>query len=161
MDRVNACSERGMAMGKAWSVEAVAGRLGITTRTLHYYEEVGLIPPVQRTPGGHRVYDEATIARLEQILRLRDVLGYTLQEIREVMDVEDVLQGYRVQLEAGVKPEVRMDILEHSIQLLETVVAHIDEKVERLETMRQRYRERLARIEQKLAKHRNEVDEGE
>ncbi|MDY6941143.1 MAG: MerR family transcriptional regulator, partial [Cyanobacteriota bacterium] len=57
-------------------------------RTLHYYDEIHLLCPSHRTPAGHRLYGEAEIARLQQILSLRQ-LGFSLDEIRECLESPD------------------------------------------------------------------------
>ncbi|SIS83704.1 MerR family transcriptional regulator [Alicyclobacillus vulcanalis] len=139
-----------MGREKQWSIEAVAERLGITPRTLHYYEEMGLIPEVARTPGGHRVYDEDVIERVEHILRLKDALGYSLQEIRAILEVEDQLRAYRERITSGESPALNARMLAESARLLEGVVNQIDEKMARLAAMRERYVERLTRIRARL-----------
>ncbi|MDI9260493.1 MerR family transcriptional regulator [Alicyclobacillus sendaiensis] len=139
-----------MDRDKAWTVEAVAERLGVTPRTLHYYEEKGLIPEVPRTPGGHRVYDEDTIERIEHILRLKEALGYSLQEIRSILDTEDRLKTYRTRIAEGQEPEHNVEMLADAVRLLEDVVRHIDEKMTRLAAMREQYSDRLARIRARL-----------
>ena len=147
-----------MGRDRECSVEAVADWLGITPRTLHYYEEMGLIPEVKRTPGGHRVYDEETIERIEHILRLKDALGYSLQEIRSIFATEDQLKAYREKIQAGLEPELNVEMLTESVRLLEDVVRHIDEKMERLSAMRERYVDRLSRIQARL--HREQAELG-
>src|SRR6266567_3150399 len=72
-----------------YTIEQVASRTGFTKRTLRYYEEVGLLPPTDRTEGNYRRYSEADIQRLERIKNLRDLLGFSLTDIRELLEVED------------------------------------------------------------------------
>ena len=57
-----------MSDRKTFSVEEVAKKLNVTPRTLHYYEEMGLISAVTRTAGGHRIYDEPVVDKLNRIL---------------------------------------------------------------------------------------------
>lgn len=59
----------------------LARRSGVSVRTLHYYEEIGLLAPSQHTPTGHRLYALADVTRLQQIVSLRQ-LGLSLTEIR-------------------------------------------------------------------------------
>src|SRR5690606_10745268 len=66
----------------SWKVGDVARRTGISVRTLHDYEETGLLAPAERTRAGHRHYDEAAIERLYRIRGLV-ALGLSLDEIRE------------------------------------------------------------------------------
>lgn len=132
------------------TVEMVVQRLGVTPRTLHYYEELGLIPDVRRTAGGHRLYDEATVQRLERILRLKGMLGYRLQDIKQLICVEELLDKHRRSLHATPTPEERLAILDDSLHLLEDVVKNIDSKIEGLMHLRANYQERLQRVQQSL-----------
>jgi len=66
-------------------VGALARETGLTVRTLHHYEEIGLLVPRERTGAGHRVYGVAEVRRLHQIASLRQ-LGLSLEEIRDALD---------------------------------------------------------------------------
>src|SRR5437588_10464672 len=72
-----------------YTIEQVASRTGLTKRTLRYYEEVGLLPPTGRTEGNYRRYSEADIQRLEGIKNLRDLLGFSLADIRTLLAADD------------------------------------------------------------------------
>jgi MerR family transcriptional regulator, repressor of the yfmOP operon len=62
----------------------VAREVGTTTRTIRYYEEIGLLEPAgDRPAGGHRAYNAADVERLREILRLKDALGISLDELRD------------------------------------------------------------------------------
>jgi Hg(II)-responsive transcriptional regulator len=62
----------------------VAGKAGVGIETIRYYEREGLLAPPQRRPSGYRVYDEATIARLQFIRRTKE-LGFSLDEIKQLL----------------------------------------------------------------------------
>jgi DNA-binding transcriptional MerR regulator len=68
-----------------WRVGEVAKLTGLSVRTLHYYEEMGLLTPSDRTETGHRRYTEADLARLQQILSLKSI-GFSLEEIRDCLN---------------------------------------------------------------------------
>lgn len=72
-------------------VGEVAERLGVSPRTIKYYEELGLIEPEARSSGGFRLYGEEDVRRLERILRMKGV-GYSLATIRELLAVRDAAQ---------------------------------------------------------------------
>src|SRR5437667_9100605 len=72
-----------------YTIEQVATRTGLTKRTLRYYEEVGLLPPTDRTEGNYRRYSGSDIERLERIKKLRDLLGFSLSDIRELLEADD------------------------------------------------------------------------
>jgi DNA-binding transcriptional MerR regulator len=68
-----------------WRVGEVAKRTGVSVRTLHWYEEVGLLAPSQRSEAGHRLYGAEDLGRLQQIRSLRQ-LGFSLDEIRACLE---------------------------------------------------------------------------
>jgi len=72
-------------------IGGVAERLGVSTRTIKYYEELGLISPENRSPGGFRLYDAQDVERLERVLRLKN-MGFSLAAIREFLSVRDAAQ---------------------------------------------------------------------
>jgi DNA-binding transcriptional MerR regulator len=69
-------------------VGELARRTGLTVRTLHHYDEIGLLRPSQHTESGHRLYTAGDVARLQQVLALRQ-LGFTLDEVRGCLDRAD------------------------------------------------------------------------
>jgi DNA-binding transcriptional MerR regulator len=66
-------------------VGELARRTGLTIRTLHHYDEIGLLKPSLHTVSGHRLYTAGDIARLQQVLSLRQ-LGFGLEQIRDCLD---------------------------------------------------------------------------
>ena len=68
----------------------VAERIGLSLRTIRYYEEVGLVTPSARSQGGFRLYTESDIARLQLIKRMKP-LGFALDEMRSLLDALDAL----------------------------------------------------------------------
>jgi MerR family transcriptional regulator, thiopeptide resistance regulator len=70
--------------GQTWKVGALAKATGLTVRTLHHYDEIGLLQPSTRLAGGHRLYDADDVARLYRIIRLRQ-LGFPLSQVAEVL----------------------------------------------------------------------------
>jgi DNA-binding transcriptional MerR regulator len=72
-------------------VGEVAERLGVSPRTIKYYEELGLIKPEARSSGGFRLYGEKDVRLLERILRMKGI-GYSLATIRELLAVRDAAQ---------------------------------------------------------------------
>ncbi|MFD8984038.1 MerR family transcriptional regulator [Streptomyces sp. NPDC059564] len=68
-----------------YPVGRVAGFAGVTVRTLHHYDEIGLLSPSGRSPAGHRRYDDADLDRLQRILFYRE-LGFPLEEVSVLLD---------------------------------------------------------------------------
>lgn len=70
---------------KSMSVHEVAKLTGITARTLHYYDEIGLLKPTKVTEAGYRMYDDTALSRLQNILLFRE-LEFPLKEIKVILD---------------------------------------------------------------------------
>ena len=73
--------------GGVWKIGELARETGLTVRTLHHYDQLGLLSPLSRTPGGHRCYTSDDVRRLHHIVALRS-LGISLEEIGTVLDGE-------------------------------------------------------------------------
>src|SRR3954451_7165971 len=68
----------------------VATRVGTTPRTIRYYEEIGLLVAAgDRAAGAHRLYDQAALDRLRDLLRLKGLLGVSLEELKELIEAQD------------------------------------------------------------------------
>ena len=97
----------------------LARRAGTTPRTIRYYEELGLLPAAaERDAGRHRTYSEDDVERLEQLLRLKDLLGLTLEELRGVVEAEDARNALREEWGHGTpsrerREEILTEALEH------------------------------------------------
>jgi DNA-binding transcriptional MerR regulator len=79
------------ASGELAQIGEVAEKLGVSPRTIKYYEERGLIRPEERSPGGFRLYGPPDVRRLERILRMKG-MGFSLAAIREFLAVRDAAQ---------------------------------------------------------------------
>lgn len=71
-------------MAREWTVDEVAHHAGVSVRTLHHHDEIGLVIPT-RTAAGHRRYTEFDVARLTQVVALRSV-GLSLSEVQRGLD---------------------------------------------------------------------------
>ncbi|HWO46535.1 MAG TPA: MerR family transcriptional regulator [Solirubrobacterales bacterium] len=119
----------------------VARLAGTTPRTIRYYEEIGLLPVAKgRQPGAHRTYAEADVERLTELLRLKDLLGLSLEELKELIEAEGARAELRREWQGGVDDPVRRrQILEESL----TYIAR------QLELVRRR-RDEIAKLEEEL-----------
>src|SRR5580765_1430935 len=70
---------------EALKVGELAQRTGLTVRTLHHYDAIGLLRPSFHTEAGYRLYTAGDVARLQQVLSLRQ-LGFSLDEVRDCLD---------------------------------------------------------------------------
>lgn len=135
-----------------FQIGEVAERTGLTQRTLRYYEEKGLLSAPARMEGGFRLYTEEDIERIEQIKRLKDLLGFSLAEIKEIMSAEDV----RLQIRAGWRKEAtpaeKAEKLRRAEEVTRQQLALVDQKMERLNAFRASLIERLEKYETQLAR---------
>jgi len=76
--------KKGLIMKREWKVGELAKLAGLTVRTLRYYDQIGLYSPSGHTESGHRIYTESDIARLQQILSLKE-LGLSLDQVKSVI----------------------------------------------------------------------------
>lgn len=100
----------------------------MTTRTLRYYQEVGLLQPSGATPGGNRLYSAADVERLRRILELRDVLGFDLERIRLFLGSEDRLAELRAEAERGPSTVRRGEMVTEAFQLNQLMQTEIAQR---------------------------------
>jgi MerR family transcriptional regulator, copper efflux regulator len=118
------------------SVRQVCGKIGVSARTLRYYEELGLLPGVRRRSGGRRAYGHDEIERLRFIQRLK-ALGLSLQEIGELNAVYAIHGSTRVMLE-----KLR--------ELLRQQLGGLEEKVRDLQTLQAEMKSYLEHIDRRV-----------
>ncbi len=93
-------------------VGELSQRTGFSVRTLHYYDEIGLLSPSQHTEGGHRLYGAWEVRRLQQITSLRQV-GFSLEEIGDFLDdpqisFESTIESHIDRLEERISQQHRL-----------------------------------------------------
>lgn len=105
------------------AIGALAQRTGLSIRTLHYYDEIGLLKPSERTAHGHRRYTAADVERLQKILSLRS-LGWSLQRIRQCLDASGYLLAEVIDLQLAHLREA-LDEQERLIRRLEWLARYL------------------------------------
>ncbi len=118
---------------KSVQIGELAKRLGITTRTIRYYEEIGLMGPPERLGGGTRTYSKDDILRLKFILKLKE-LGISLKEMQELAEHFDIHQ----QDFDTITPKL--------IEILDEHISKVDEKIANLSSLRHEIVEYRLRI---------------
>lgn len=86
-----------------WRIGELARETGLTVRTLHHYDQLGLLSPLSRTEGGHRCYSSGDVQRLHRIVALRS-LGISLQQIGTVLDGDPDPAGLLRRQRPGPRP---------------------------------------------------------
>lgn len=132
-----------------YTIEQIASRFEITKRTLRYYEEMGLLPPTTRTEGNYRRYTEADIERIARIKELRDLLGFSLNDIRHLLEADDERIQIRLAMRQETEPTSKLQSLERAAALITDQLQLIERKITGLEQMHTSLNERLLRIQQR------------
>ena len=134
--------------GESLRIGDVARLLGTTPRTIRYYEEFGLLPEAPARPSGrHRIYSEAEVERIREVMRLKHLLGVSLEELKTLLTAEEARAEVRAQLRRDdVDPERRRELLTEAL-------GHIDRQ---LALVRHRASE-LAKLEDELSETRKRV----
>ena len=136
------------APDKPLRIGELAELTGTTPRTIRYYEEIGLLPEAGgREQGKHRCYTRADVDRVREIVRLRDLLGLTLEQLSTLLEAEAARAEIRQELKQSEDPDTRR-------RLLNEALGHITTQ---LELVRGRRRE-LEELEQELVDKRRQVN---
>jgi DNA-binding transcriptional MerR regulator len=94
----------------------VAELTGTTPRTIRYYEEIGLLPEVtDRVSGKRRLYTKGDVDRLAELIRLRDLLGLSLDDLKRLVEAETARAGLRERWQHTDDPDEQRQILEQSL----------------------------------------------
>ncbi|MEK7693406.1 MAG: MerR family transcriptional regulator [Chloroflexota bacterium] len=125
----------------------VAERTGVTQRTLRFYEERGLLKPPSRLDGGFRLYSEDDVRRVEQIKRLQSLLGFTLAEIKEMVEANEVKMQIRATYRKDAAVSERRAKLLKAKQVTEGQLAVIKQKLGALQEMNGHLEEKLAQYD--------------
>jgi MerR family transcriptional regulator, repressor of the yfmOP operon len=126
----------------------VAVRAGTTPRTIRYYEEIGLLPAAGgREPGAHRTYAQEDVDRLIELMRLRTLLGVSLDGLKDLVEAEDNRAALKREWHEGVEDPVRRR------EILESLDHHAERQ---LELVRAR-RDEIAALERELLARRKRI----
>jgi DNA-binding transcriptional MerR regulator len=118
---------------RRYRIGEVAERAGVTTRTIRYYEELGLLGGAgERVKGTHRLYTEADVTRLEELIRLRDLLGLTLDELVELAEAEEARAVLRNQWAESADDRERVRIVDAACALTERQLELVRARQQRL-----------------------------
>lgn len=129
----------------------------ITTRTLRYYEDIGLIEPLRRLEGGFRVYGPETLLRIQHIQELKDLLGWSLEEVKGVIQAEDEVDNLRSQYRQSRTDQERLAVVKQATGVIESQLAMVSERLGRLDGMRGTLQAKLQRYGELEAELREQV----
>jgi DNA-binding transcriptional MerR regulator len=130
----------------------LARLVGTTPRTIRYYEEIGLLAEAPSRPSGqHRTYTEAEVERLREVMRLKHLLGVTLEELKTLLSAEEARAAVRAQLRReDVHPERRRALLEEALGHLDRQLELVEHRAGELAKLGQELSETRKRVKRKL-----------
>jgi len=117
-----------------YRIGEVAKAAGVSTRTLRYYEELGLLSPAGHSPGGARRYSEGDLGRVLRIRELQQLVGFNLDEIKTIVAAEARLDEIRSEFRAGGSPERERQMVAEATEINDRLRAEMRDKLARLET---------------------------
>jgi DNA-binding transcriptional MerR regulator len=132
-------------------IQEVADLVGLTARSIRYYEEVGLLEPAARSEGAYRLYDPDDVARLQFIKGLRDDAGFSLAEIRQLLEDETARATNRMRFRESRSPAERREVLLDGVARIDRQVETLRAKIGRLQSMIEAANERRSHLEGHLA----------
>lgn len=116
-------------------IQEVAEEVGLTARSIRYYEEKGLLKPVARSEGDYRLYDADDVERLRFIKGLRDDAGFSVADIGRLLEDEAARAHIGARFRATDDPAERRDLLLEGMSRIDHQVDTLRAKIDRLEAM--------------------------
>ena len=147
-----------MSAERYLQIGEVAEQLGLTPRTLRYYEEIGLLEPPSRMEGGFRLYSSSDISRLENIVQLKRLLGFSLREIKQVVEAMESLKLLRQESKQAADLETKRDSLLKGLEILEQQVEVLDGRLRQVVELRDQFNERSMRVRERLQQIETELE---
>ena len=129
--------------GPTMQIGEVAERIGLSLRTIRYYEEVGLITPSARSQGGFRLYNEYDVSRLQLVKDMKP-LGFSLDEMRDLLTVLDRLD----------EPDVGQSEHEQLLERLAMYRVAADARTDALRAQLRIAESFAGKLRRRLARHR-------
>jgi DNA-binding transcriptional MerR regulator len=125
---------------KYYRIEDVAIKTGLTKRAIRYYEDIQLIKPV-RSESSYRLYTEEDVDKIIRIRELRDSLGFSLNEVKDIFDLEQDLK------KIFSKEKQDDALVDKSIKIIEQQLKLIEEKEQTLKKVKDKCVEVLEKLE--------------
>jgi MerR family transcriptional regulator, repressor of the yfmOP operon len=134
----------------------VAEQTGLTPRTIRYYEEIGLLGPggdgsEPREQGKHRCYTSADVERIAEIVRLRDLLGLSLDQLSQLVEAETARAEIRREIKETDDPGRKRELITQAHGHITTQLILVRSRVAELGKLEVELAERQLLCEQKLA----------
>ncbi len=143
---MSATEDRLMRIGE------VAELTGTTPRTIRYYEEIGLLGgEPAREQGKHRAYTQADVDRVKEVLRLRDLLGLTLEQLAQLVDAETARAEIRKELQTTEDPARRRALREQALSHIDGQLGLVRQRLRELKALERELVQKQALVTERLA----------
>ncbi len=141
----------GAPAAKPLRIGELAQLTGTTPRTIRYYEEIGLLPSLtDRAQGKHRCYTEADVARVREIVRLKELLGLSLEQLLDLVEAETARAELRREYHQTDDPQARQRILDEALGHIATQLELVLARRSELEKLEQELVARRRLLEQRI-----------
>ena len=137
---------------RAMRIGEVAELTGLTPRTIRYYEEIGLLGGGResREQGKHRSYSDADVERIREIVRLRDLLGLSLEQLSQLVEAETARAEIRREIRQTDDPARIRELLQQAHEHITTQLTLVQMRVAELSKLERELAERQALCAQRL-----------
>ncbi len=140
------------AQEKPLRIGPFAELTGTTPRTIRYYEEIGLLPEAgEREQGKHRCYSQADVERVREIIRLRDLLGLSLEQLSQLLEAETARAEIRREYHQAEDPGTRERLLHEALGHIATQLELVRGRQQELEELERELVDKRRQINKKLA----------
>jgi DNA-binding transcriptional MerR regulator len=142
---VSATADRTLRIGE------LAELTGTTPRTIRYYEEIGLLGgAAERTHGKHRSYTQADVERVTEIIRLRDLLGLSLDQLSQLLEAESARADLRREYHQTESPAERKRILERALEHIATQLDLVRGRIKELNQLAGELEDKQREVKQRI-----------
>jgi DNA-binding transcriptional MerR regulator len=131
-------------------IQEAAAEVGLTPRSVRYYEEMGLLRPAARSEGDYRLYDATDVERLRFIKDLRDDAGFSLAEIAQLLEDEEARERGHAAFHASTDPLERKRILCERVASFDRQIDTLQRKIDRLQAIVDETQGKKARTQVKI-----------
>jgi DNA-binding transcriptional MerR regulator len=140
------------AAGRTMRIGEVAELTGTTPRTIRYYEEIGLLSGgTAREIGKHRCYTQADVDRIKEIVRLKDLLGLSLEQLSQLLEAESARADIRREFQETDDPERQRELLLKSRGHIDNQLTLVRGRIAELSKLEADLSERAERVRDRLS----------
>jgi MerR family transcriptional regulator, repressor of the yfmOP operon len=136
---------------KSLRIGELAELTGTTPRTIRYYEEIGLLPGADRAQGKHRCYSQADVERVQEIVRLRDLLGLSLEQLSQLLEAQTARAELKREYQLAEDAATRQRILEEALGHISTQLGLVRGRRRELEQLESELLDKRRLVQKRLA----------